>query len=49
MVKKEVGRYFPDAEETGLAALIFLRFICPALCAPHRFGLTDGITLLGVY
>jgi hypothetical protein len=41
LVRKEVNRYFPDSEETGLAALVFLRLICPALCSPLRFGIVE--------
>jgi len=39
--RKEVKNSFPEAESTGLGALVFLRLICPAICSPQRFGLVE--------
>lgn len=42
LVMKKVKKAFPGNEIVGLGALLFLRFICPALCVPKELGLVDS-------
>lgn len=37
-----VQEKFPNAKHTVIGGFVFLRFICPALIAPDKFGILDG-------
>jgi hypothetical protein len=38
----KVKQYFPDSALKLVGGFLFLRFFCPAILAPHNFGLVDG-------
>jgi hypothetical protein len=38
---KKVKQYFPDSALKLVGGFLFLRFFCPAILAPHNFGLVD--------
>jgi neurofibromin 1 len=35
-------RFGPDVANTAIGAVLFLRFICPAIAAPDAFQVVDG-------
>ncbi len=37
-VYKEVGQKYPDASYQAVGAFAFLRMVCPAITAPHLYG-----------
>eukprot|EP01091_Cochliopodium_minus_P012933 TRINITY_DN403_c1_g1_i1.p1 TRINITY_DN403_c1_g1~~TRINITY_DN403_c1_g1_i1.p1 ORF type:complete len:636 (-),score=166.47 TRINITY_DN403_c1_g1_i1:15-1922(-) len=37
----EVNRKFNESTLQSLGAFLFLRFICPAICTPHKFGIVN--------
>ena len=39
MLAAKVAERFPDAEHIAIGGTFFLRFICPAVIAPHCYGL----------
>jgi hypothetical protein len=43
LVKREVGVAFPNLEFSALAVLLFLRFICPAICSPKSLFLVESM------
>jgi len=38
-LKSKVTQRFPDADHIAIGGTFFLRFICPAVIAPHSYGL----------
>jgi hypothetical protein len=42
---KEVVQKFPESKYSVLSGFFFLRFICPAIVSPERYGLIDGSSL----
>jgi len=42
IARTKVANVQPAYEIPALSALVFLRFLCPALCFPLRIGLCDG-------
>ena len=42
---KEVIQKFPESKYSVLSGFFFLRFICPAIVSPERYGLIDGSSL----
>eukprot|EP00002_Diphylleia_rotans_P018460 TRINITY_DN3574_c0_g1_i5.p1 TRINITY_DN3574_c0_g1~~TRINITY_DN3574_c0_g1_i5.p1 ORF type:complete len:871 (+),score=139.07 TRINITY_DN3574_c0_g1_i5:51-2663(+) len=39
-LKTEVCKRFPEKKYIAISSFIFLRFFCPAIVAPHAFGIT---------
>lgn len=39
---KKVREYYPDEALKLVGGFLFLRFFCPAILAPHNFGLLEG-------
>lgn len=40
-IHQEVSQRFPASAYKSIGAFLFLRFFCPALVAPHSYGLTQ--------
>ena len=41
-VQKEIGKKFPEMKHKAIGGFFFLRFVCPALVTPEKFGLPKG-------
>ncbi|KAF2075606.1 hypothetical protein CYY_003074 [Polysphondylium violaceum] len=41
LLQSEVIKKFPDNKHSSVGGFIFLRFLCPAIIAPHTAGLVD--------
>lgn len=41
MIKREAAKKYKDAELLALGGFFFLRFVCPPLSNPNKFGLIN--------
>jgi GTPase-activator protein for Ras-like GTPase len=40
--QREVSKKFPEMKQLVVGGFLFLRFFCPAIVSPHKYGLVDG-------
>jgi GTPase-activator protein for Ras-like GTPase len=43
-VRATVKQYFPGMENPVIGNLLFLRWICPAIVCPEKYGLLNGMS-----
>lgn len=39
--RERVDQVFPNMTHAVVGGFVFLRFLCPAIISPHKFGLTS--------
>ena len=40
--KQKTDSVFPNMTHAVVGGFVFLRFLCPAIVTPHKFGLTSS-------
>lgn len=47
--RARVDQVFPNMTHAVVGGFVFLRFLCPAIISPHKFGLTSMLSFFFMF